>query len=203
MKLDHIMYAAPDLSKGIDHIESLTGLRAAAGGQHPGQGTRNALLSLGPDQFLEIIAPDPAQVVEGTFGHSLAGLEQAYVRTWAVATSDFSALASACHQFGFRHRTVAMSRTRPDGVELHWRLLFVGDHPFDLALPFFIDWGDCPNPARSSPTGLSLQSFQVSCPNASLFKRFAKLIALDVSIETGNLEFQVALQTPSGVVRLT
>jgi hypothetical protein len=46
-RVDHLVYATPDLKLGIHKLEKLLGVRATPGGQHLGLGTRNALIALG------------------------------------------------------------------------------------------------------------------------------------------------------------
>jgi len=90
--LDHILIGSPDLDKGIAFIENVTGVRAAFGGVHPGAGTQNALLSLGKNRYLEIIAPDPKQPVSAD-ARDLRKLDEPVIVGWAQHPGDIEAFA--------------------------------------------------------------------------------------------------------------
>src|ERR1035441_3657887 len=148
---DHHIRGVDELDKGVAWVAQRTGVRAAFGGVHPGRGTRNALLSLGPDCYLEIIAPDPQQTSPTWFSQILA-IPQPRLMTWAVRASDLSALAQVASTAGFPiEGPHDGARTRPDGHVLSWKLFHLWDHR-DGLLPFFIEWSrDSIHPAADAP----------------------------------------------------
>jgi hypothetical protein len=96
--VDHLLLGASDLDAGIAWLEKLTGVKAVAGGSHPGRGTRNALIALGGKRYLEIIAPDPAQQIYD-FQIDLRQLTTPRLITWAAATGDINALAQRARRW--------------------------------------------------------------------------------------------------------
>ena len=198
-QLDHIMYACPDLQAGIDEIYALTGVMPTMGGSHPGVGTRNALLSLGSLQYLEIIAPDPAQDLPGTTGQLLLNHGGSGIRSWAVASANLSEVASQAAALGLESREIIdMSRTTPDGIELAWRLLFLQDPQ----MPFFIDWLESPHPALSTPTGCTLEQFSISTAKPDIYQGFLESLGLPLEATSGPEGFTAQLNTPKGAVTL-
>lgn len=188
--LDHLLLGCSDLDEGIAFVERQTGVRPAMGGVHPGRGTRNALLSLGPLHYLEVIAPDPAQIeVPPTRAELPAMLKQLTAPTlvdWAVHTSDIVGVAERCKKAGvaFSGPTPG-SRSRPDGKMLHWQTLNL-DNDRDGLLPFFIQWGaETVHPSVDAPQGCKLDGFAVVSPDsASLVAEFQKL-GISVEVESG------------------
>ena len=102
MRIDHIIYAAPDLEAAVDVIEKRLGVRAAGGGQHVGQGTHNTLLALGPRTYLEIVAPDPNQPEPAApRPYGVDGVTRAGLVGWALTRDDIERAVSEARAKGF------------------------------------------------------------------------------------------------------
>jgi hypothetical protein len=203
--LDHILLGASDLDAGIAEIEKKAGIRAAGGGSHPGGGTRNALLSLGPERYLEIIAPDPQQSgARSARVHQLAGLKQPRLVGWAVHTRDIEDVVR-------RLRAARIpaagpndsSRVRPDGTTLHWRTLLLRDNRAGL-LPFFIEWGsDTVHPAVDAPAGCKLASFDVESQDEAELRELFQKMGIEVSVRLGTGLLRARIAGPHGDFELT
>jgi hypothetical protein len=199
MLIDHLIYRVPDLAGAVDEVEERLGVRAEAGGKHIGMGTHNALLALGPQTYLEIIAPDPGQPqpsVPRPFG--LNEVSRGGLGGWAVACQDIDAAVAAARSRGYDPgEVVPMQRAGPAGAVLRWRLT-LGALAGGL-VPFLISWGETEHPARSAPRGLSLESFHLEHPDpASLAPPLAAL-GVDAEIRLAAVPALVAqLSGPNG-----
>ncbi len=183
------MYASPELELGVDEIERLTGVRPRYGGRHLGLGTHNALVSLGPKTYLEVIAPDPSQDGIGEdlpFG--FGSLSHPALRAWAVAPSDLSESARAARAAGAAvGDVVAHSRGSPDGGEVRWRMTTrpttAGDKDRLEVVPFLIDWGESVHPASSAPGGVRLARLRVVTTDAAGVRRRLQAIGVGAEVE--------------------
>ncbi len=192
--IDHLVYAVPDLDEGVVAVAGLTGVEAVPGGSHPGAGTRNALLSFGHDAYLEIISVDPGQPDHaGARPFGVDGTTPARMASFAVRPTDdetIDSVADRMRDVGFDPGPVAaMSRQRPDGTEIAWRLTRAAQKPLgranpasDGVIPFVIDWGDTPNPARTVPRVGRLAELRISHPAPTVV---AAVAALDLELSDG------------------
>ena len=199
--VDHLVFAVADLDRGIELIERLTGVRAVIGGRHPGLGTWNALISLGPATYLEIIAPDPGQPdFSGTRPFGLDTLPGPRLVTWAARTSDIEAIAGIGAGPGV---VMSGSRRRPDGALLRWRFTDPAEVVENGVVPFFIDWGDSPHPAASAPPGATLAGLSVEHPDPERIIGLFRRLGIDIPVIPAAEPALVAvLDTPAGRVEL-
>lgn len=206
--LDHLLLGCSDLDEGIAFVEKHTGVRPAMGGIHPGRGTRNALLALGPLHYLEVIAPDPAQTevpkVRAELPAMLKSLATPTLVDWAVHTSDIVGVAERWKKAGvaFQGPTPG-SRARPDGKMLHWQTLNVTDDHNGL-VPFFIQWGaDTVHPSVDAPQGCTLESFAVVTPDSGVLAEEFQKLRISVDIVTAPKEqLRASIAGPGGKIVL-
>lgn len=208
--LDHIVVAAETLADGSAFVEAQLGVRPQPGGKHVAMGTHNALLSLGPGQYVEVIAIDPDaktpsrprwfDLDEPRMRAALA--ESPRLIHWVARTDDIDAAQ-------------ARARIDPGPVQpmargdLHWRITIPADGHLPGAglVPTLVEWphGDAHPSDRLLDTGIRLVALAGEHPDPATIR--AALVALGLS-ETLKVTYgrytrlAAMLRTPRGVVTL-
>jgi hypothetical protein len=197
MTLDHLVYATPDLEESVREIAKLTGVRPVEGGAHTGQGTRNHLLGLGELRYLEIIGPDPDQPEpDGPRPFGIDELTEARLIAWAVRAADIESRVARSRTLGYDPGPIEpLSRRTPDGEVLRWRLTF----PYEPVVPFLIDWGRTPHPARHLPV-VPLTGFRGSHPEPARVRERLSALGVELDVRTGEPGLTATL---GGNTRLT
>ena len=203
--IDHLVYTAATLETGVDAIENLLGVRPVRGGSHPQFGTQNALLSLGPSTYLEIIAPDPALPVppDGLLFQGFFELAPHLAR-WVVRGPHLESLTQQADKAGCHLGKVSEgSRMTPDGITLSWKLTNPAVIPMDGVVPFLIDWGRTPHPAATAPIGGKLIDFYVEHPQPEEIAKWYSIMGIEVRIDKARSKRLVAIiETANGMVEL-
>jgi len=192
--IDHLVYPTPDLDLGIATIERLLGVRATAGGRHPGAGTRNALVALGPGTYLEIVGPDRTQPQpEQPRWFRIDEIDAPRLVTWAAKVDSIDQISRKARRLGVGlGGIVAGSRRRDDGVLLAWRYTNPRTVVGDGIIPFLIDWGTTPHPSESAVRGASLITLRVEHPQPEPIRDIARRLGLSLQIDRGSQPALVA-----------
>lgn len=181
---DHVAIAARSLDEGAAWLAERLGVAPEPGGKHPMMGTHNLLLSLGPDEYLELIAVDPdAPVPDRPRWFGLDGFDgPPRLAGWVMRQSPLVAPPG----------TAISTASRGD---LRWRITIPdnGRMPQDGAEPMRIDWGGGAHPADRLPDrGLRLSHLTLPLDRMPL---------ADPRIRAG-LSLGAIIATPRGEIAL-
>ncbi|HEY0513081.1 MAG TPA: VOC family protein [Thermoanaerobaculia bacterium] len=202
-RIDHVILGIGDLQKGTAELERLTGVRAVFGGAHPGRGTQNALISLGGNHYLEILAPNPEERGNRD-ADELRGLTALTPIGWAVRSEDLPALQQRLRSRGVPTGEIRPGgRNLPDGTRLAWKTLAYGE-PSSPLLPFFIDWGrGGAHPSATSPGGCRLAGLSLQDPAPDTLRQPLEAAGLQVEVREGREpRIRLSLVCPQGDVEL-
>jgi hypothetical protein len=204
-RIDHLIYATPDLDRTVADLELQTGVRASAGGSHPGRGTRNALLALGSRCYLEILGPDPTQPPpERPRTRGIDQLRAARLVGWAANAADLDGLAQQAAAQGVELGAVRPgSRQKPGGELLQWRFTDPNKILLDGLVPFLIDWGGAAHPALDAAKGCALLELRAEYPDPAAVRSALDALDLRIPVTQAAVPALVArIKSPRGVIAL-
>ncbi|GAA4701184.1 hypothetical protein GCM10023349_17740 [Nocardioides conyzicola] len=180
------------------------------GGVHPRFGTRNMILPLAGDTYLEIVevldhpASDKAPFGQAVRARSALG---GGWLGWVVAVKDISVVEARLGR-----EAVTGSRHRPDGEALRWKQIGVSGLMADPQLPFFIEWE---SPSEMHPSTGADEDFSLACLEiAGDPQRVSEWLgeSVEAPLEDVKVEWvapngtpgilAAQFQTPRGLVRL-
>ena len=201
--LDHLVHATPDLEATCRDLEIRLGVRASAGGQHPGRGTHNALISIGPKAYLEIIGPDPLQPETRPVWFGIDQLTTPKLITWAVRVDDLETFVKEVSPEANVGAVRSGSRKTPTGTTLSWQLTEPQLAQGVGLIPFLIDWGSSQHPADSAVTGPRLVQLRLEHPEPETIRKQLSSLRLEVAIEQASSPALVAVfESAKGLIEL-
>ena len=207
--LDHLVVAAQALAEGCAFIEAQLGVRPQPGGKHVAMGTHNALLRLGPKQYLEVIAIDPEganparprwyDLDEPRMRAALA--EGPRLIHWVAQTDDIEAAKA--------HVWIDLGTVHPiSRGDLHWRITIPDDGHLPGAglVPTLIQWPDGTNPAdRLADSGIRLVALAGEHPDPAAIRAAIASLGLSETLKVTygrHPRLAAMLRTPRGIVTL-
>ncbi|MGO0575622.1 VOC family protein [Ornithinimicrobium panacihumi] len=140
MRIDHVSYAAgPEgLKATAERLAEQLGVTPRDGGVHPRFGTRNVILPLAEDRYVEVVEVlDHPASDKAPFGQAVRARSEkgGGWMAWVVAVDDLAAVEERLGR-----QAADGNRTTPEGVELTWRQIGVKNVIDHSNLPFFVKW---------------------------------------------------------------
>ncbi|CAM3436183.1 VOC family protein [Deinococcus saxicola] len=198
--LDHLVIAARTLPEGRAWLEGRLGVPMQDGGKHENFGTHNALLSLGPDCYLEVIATNPgapAPTRPRWFGLDTPEMKDRLedgpaLIHWVVAVETLTA----------GPEVLDLSRG-----ENRWTLTVPEDGglPMNGVAPSCLVWHTPPPPGRLTDVGVRLGGLRLGSPTPDALRAVLDTLNFvgEVEVyEAPQAELRAVLETPNGLVTL-
>lgn len=201
MRVDHVSYAAEHdgLHATAARLAKLIGVKPVDGGVHPRFGTRNVILQLADDRYVEVVeCLDHPASDKAPFGQAVKARSEmgGGWLGWCVQVEDIAIVEKRLGRpsvEGYRHR--------PDGVELRWRQIGIKGLMSDPQLPYYVQWEDLDlHPSVGAETSVSIDSLQIGGDPA----RVAEWLGLPASMTSPVIQFEfVAPRGTPGLLAVT
>lgn len=168
-KIDHLVYGVPDLEEGIAYFKKVLGVEAHMGGRHLNHGTHNALINLGAECYLEIIAIDyNNKDVQAPRWMGLDLLLKPKLVRWSLKSEQLAQDCAILQTFNPALCTTTKGeRKTTTGDLLAWQMTKPLASPEVEIIPFLLDWpAHSVHPTKNLALQAELLSIDFGHPNA-------------------------------------
>lgn len=203
LTLDHVIWAVPDLEKGIAFFSEQTGIQPVYGGEHSNGVTANFLVAVGACTYLEIVGPKPGGELSG-LGAGAGRYSSKNMAGFALGLADANNAQALFQKAGIEAGALREgSRNKPDGSLVAWKSTSLpgefGDHTFQ----FSIEWTAGVHPALTSPKGITLKRLILMGDRAYQYSELVEQFGLPITIMAeGSRNIRLELETPNGLLVL-
>ena len=205
-RIDHIVYAVPNLEEAMQQFEQLTGIAPIFGGYHTTQGTKNALVNLGNSCYLELLAIDKdntAITPPRWMGIDLTTTAQ--VTRWSLKTTDSNRDSKIVKEYDTSMGKIqGGQRKMTNGELLVWDMVMPLPAPRVELIPFMTDWQQSTtHPTLQLPPQCELVDLQLIHPMPSTVQPILDKLELKLEVVRGEKPtIRVGIQCAAGRITI-
>ena len=204
--IDHIVYCVHDLDQAILDFKSLLGVSPIFGGYHTTQGTKNALLNLGNQCYLELLAIDLSnESVKGDRWMGIDMLSQPQITRWALKSVDLESDSEIINRYNpSMGRIEGGSRKTSNGDTLKWGIAMPLASPEIEVIPFMTDWSESGiHPTDSLEDMCRVIDISLGHSEPARIEAILKQLSVDMDVtQSKNASIKIKIECPKGIIEI-
>ncbi len=205
-KIDHIVFAVPNLEEAIDEFERQSTVRPVFGGCHTTKGTKNALVNLGNGCYLEILAIDEENVdVKPPRWMGVDLIKTPQITRWSLKSEDLEQDSEILQKYHPKMGIIqGGQRKTSTGDMLTWQMILPLAAPVVELVPFVTDWQhSAVHPTQNLPQECELIGLSFTHPNPTAIEKVFDEFDIDIRIEEGEKAMiRAEIKSPNGVFEM-
>jgi len=186
-KIDHIVYAVPDLEVAINEFEKLSGVRPVFGGYHTTKGTKNAIVNLGNDCYLEILAIDEENAsVTPPRWMGIDFIKTPQITRWSLKSNQLNQDSEILQKYHAEMGIIQSGQRKTNTGELTWEMILPLATPAVELIPFMTDWQNSTvHPTHNLPQQCKLIDLAFTHPNPTVIQSVFDELGVDIIVQKG------------------
>jgi len=205
-KIDHLVYAVPDLEKAMDEFAKKSGVRPTFGGYHRTRGTKNAVINLANGCYLEFLAIDfENENIATPRWMGVDFIESGQITRWALKSDNLAKDSTILQQYNSQMGEISGGerKTTTDKL-LKWKMILPLPSPAVELTPFMCDWHSSEvHPTDSMSEEYTLLGLEFTHSQPEIIRTLFVDLQIENIISKGEkTSIKALIDTPNGVIKI-